>query len=181
MKKTRIIICLIGTVVVLVASIFVVAGEPAKTIDKTTVIVGTFDSRAVACSWFRSKAHLQEIDDMRVEYEKAKAEGNEKRVKELEEEGPKSQELAHKQVFGNEPIDNVLKEIEKELPKIAAEAGVDMLISKWEISYQNDSAKFVDVTWEMANLFEPDEETIEVIKELLKQKPVPTDKLKHNH
>lgn len=139
---------------------------------KPKIRVGVFDSRAVACSWLRSKAFAQELSDMKAEYDKAKTDGNQKRLKELEEQAPKMQDLAHKQVFGNEPIDDVLERIQKQLPKIAAKNKVDILISKWEIAYQSRSAKFVDVTWDMVNLFDPDEETVGVVKEILKSKPV---------
>ena len=83
----------------------------------------------------------------------------------------------NKQVFGNEPIDDILKKIERDLPRIASLAGVDMVVSKWEIAYQKPPAKYVDVTWEMVNVFEPDEKTIQVIKDLLKHEPVPSEEL----
>ena len=180
MELKRLTTCLIAMVIA-GPLMLAIAAEPAKEADQPKLRVGVFDSRAVACAWYRSKAHMKQISEMKTEHEKAKANGNTKRVAELEKEGSGSQEAAHRQVFSNEPIDDVLKRIEKNLPKIAESAGVDILVSKWEIAYQGKSAKFVDVTWEMVKLFDPDEATVEMLKELIKMEPIPADQLDHEH
>ena len=150
-----------------------ISAGPVKEADQSKLRVGIFDSRAVAAAWYRSKAHMKLVSEMKAEHKKAEAAGDTKRAAELEKEGSGSQEAAHRQVFSNEPIDDVLKRIEKNLPKIAESAGVDILVSKWEIAYQDKSAKFVDVTWEMVNLFEPDEATTSLVKDILESEPVP--------
>ena len=180
MELKRLTTCLIAMVIA-GPLMLAIAAEPAKEADKSKVRVGVFDSRAVACAWYRSKAHMKQISEMKTEHEKAKANGNTKRVAELEKEGSGSQEAAHRQVFSNEPIDDVLKRIEKNLPKIAESAGADILVSKWEIAYQDKSVKYVDVTWEMVNLFDPDEDAVKTIKEVIESEPVPTDQLDHEH
>ena len=179
MKPKRLTICLM-TMVIVGPLMLTLAAEPAKEADQSKPRVGVFDSRAVAGAWYRSKAYMKQISEMKAEHEKAKPNGNTKRVAELEKEGSGSQETAHRQVFSNEPVDDVLKRIEKNLPKIAELAGVDILVSKWEIAYQDKSAKFVDVTWEMVNLFEPDEATVTLVKEILESEPVPTDQLNND-
>ena len=121
------------------------------------------------------------VSEKKAEHKKAEAAGDTKRVAELKKWGEEGQEAAHRQGFGNEPIDNVLERIEKNLPEIAESAGVDILVSKWEIAYQDKSAKFVDVTWEMVNLFEPNEATVKIIKEVIEMEPVPLDQLDHEH
>ena len=121
------------------------------------------------------------VREKKEEHKKAEAAGDTKRAAELKKWGEGGQEAAHRQGFGNEPIDNVLERIEKNLPEIAESAGVDILVSKWEIAYQEKSAKFVDVTWEMVNLFEPNEATVEMLEELIKMEPIPADQLDHEH
>ena len=180
MELKRLTTCLIAMVIA-GPLMLAIAAEPAKEAGKSKVRVGVFDSRAVAGAWYRSKAHMNQISEMKAEHEKAKKAGNTKREAELEKKGSGSQEAAHRQCFSNEPIDDVLKRIEKNLPKIAESAGVDILVSKWEIAYQDKSAKFVDVTWEMVNLFEPDEATVKMLKELIESEPIPTDQLDHEH
>jgi hypothetical protein len=173
MAKINVIIA--GLLVAIGSNVFGIV-QPAEK-GKSLIRVGIFDSRAAACAWGRSQAFRKQLSNMRAEYKEAKARGDTTRVKKLEIEGPKSQDRMHRQVFGNEPIDDVLKKIDKDLPEIAKSAGVDMIVSQWEIVYQKQSLKFVDVTWEMVNLFEPDKKTVKVIKELLRQKPVPSEEL----
>ncbi len=164
----------------LVLSILVIC-QATQAGEKSQVTVGTFDSRAVAMAWARGGTFEKKIIAMKAERDAAKAKGDDKRVAELEKEGPALQERLHRQVFSNEPIDAVLKVIEKDLQGIAEAAGVDVLVSKWEIVYRAPDVKTVDVTWELANLFKPDEETKKLINELLKAKPLPADELKHDH
>ncbi len=149
--------------------------------EKPGVAIGIFDSRAVAMAWARGGTFQKKFVAMKAERDAAKAKGDDKRVAELEKEGPALQDRLHRQVFGNEPIDAVLKVIEKDLQGIARAAGVDIQVSKWEIAYQSPDAKMIDVTWELVNLFKPDEETRKLIKELLKTQPLPADELKHDH
>ncbi len=176
----RNLIVLAGLAVVTVYTVLVIAG-PAKK-EKPVLCVGLFDSRAVALAWGRSETFKKHVSDMMAEYKEAKAAGDEERIAELEKAGPQAQDRMHKQVFGNEPVDDVLERIAKDLPRIAESAGVDILVSKWEIAYKKRSAKFVDVTWEMVNLFEPDAETVRIAKDLLKHKPVSSKELdKHKH
>ena len=169
--EKRIVMLVLVVVVALVTGR--VAGMSKPKGESSAISVGVFDSRAVAGAWYRSQAHMKQISEMKAEHRKAKANGDEKLATELEKKGSGSQEAAHKQVFSNEPIDNVLKRIENDLPGIAKAAGVDVLVSKWEIAYQDKSAKFTDVTWEMVNLFEPDEATVTLVKEILVTEPIP--------
>ena len=179
MAKRKIVV-LAGLAVVTVCTVFVIAG-PAKK-EKPVVCVGLFDSRAVALAWGRSETFKKHIGEMMAEYKKAKAAGDTESIARLEKAGSQAQDRGHKQVFGNEPVDDVLEKIAKELPKIAESAGVDIIVSKWEIAYQKRSAKFVDVTWEMVNLFEPDAETVRIAKDLLKREPVSSEELAgHKH
>ncbi len=179
MSKRNLIV-LAGLAVVTACTVFVIAG-PAKK-EKPVLCVGLFDSRAVALACGRSETFKKQLGDMRAEYEKAMAAGAWERVDQFEKAGPRNQDRLNKQVFGNEPVDDVLEKIAKDLPKIAESAGVDIIVSKWEIAYQKRSAKFVDVTWEMVNLFEPDAETLTIAKDLLKHKPVSSKELdKHEY
>lgn len=145
------------------------------------VVVGTFDSRAVAMAMARGEGFQKRMADLKAERDEAKAKGDEKRVAELEGEGPAIQKRLHRQVFGNEPIDDVLDLIREDLPKIAKDAGVLLLVSKWEVAYQSDDLNTVDVTWELVELFKPDDQTKKLIGEVMQKPPVPADELKHDH
>jgi len=144
------------------------------------VHVGTFDSRALAIAFYRSEAFNLQMKEMRAEYEKAKAAGDEKRVKELEVQGSALGELIHKQGFSTWPVANILKKIQGEIPEISKQANVDVIVSKWNIAYQRSGVEFIDVTDLMVRPFKPDRETLKIIKDLQKQDPVPLKELK-NH
>ncbi len=143
------------------------------------VRVGTFDSRALAMAHYRSEAFIRQVNDLRAELEEAKAAGDEKRVKELEVEGPALQELAHKQGFSTWPVDNILERIKGQIPEIATQADVDVIVSKWDIVYQGSGVEFVDVTDLMVRPFDPDEATLTIVKDIQKQDPVPLEDLKN--
>lgn len=158
------------------------AEPPAGMSAKSSVLVGTFDSRAVAIAHYRSDAFDQEMKALKTEFEKAKAAGDEKRAKELEAEGPARQELVHKQGFGTYPVDNILEKITDKLPGIADQAGVDVIVSKWDIAYQRPGVELVDITELMVTLFNPDAKTLEAIGEVRKKTPVSSELLeKHVH
>ena len=70
--------------------------------------------------------------------------------------GPAMQKRLHEQGFGTAPVDDIIARIEDKLPDIAKEAGVDVIVSKWTLTYRSPAAKFVDVTGLIAAEFDPD-------------------------
>ena len=103
MELKRLTTCLIAMAIVGPLMPAISAG-PVKEADQSKLRVGVFDSRAVAAAWYRSKAHMKHISEMKAEHKKAEAAGDTKRAAELEKEGSGSQDLAHRQVFSNEPV-----------------------------------------------------------------------------
>lgn len=150
-----------------------------------TVVVGTFDSRAVAIAYVRSAAFGEFVQEKKAEVdrdlERARAAGDDERVAELEAFGPAMQMRIHRQGFGAAPIDDIMILIKDELPGIAEEAGVDVIVSKWVVAYQRPDAKVVDVTDRLAAAFDPDEQTLEVIRDIVRSEPVPLDQLTDDH
>jgi len=147
--------CAVTTAVLAGLAVYTTVGaeHPEEKTSGLKVRVGTFDSRAVAGAYYGSDAFHDHLKVLTAEYEKAKAAGDKKRVKELEAEGPASQELAHKQVFGTWPVDNILAKIKGEIPKIAKQADVDVVVSKWYVGYRRTGVEFVDVTDLMVQRF----------------------------
>ena len=70
-------------------------------------------------------------------------------------------------------MDNILEQIEDQIPEIADRAGVDLVVSKWTIVYERPGLEFLDVTDLIVAPFDPDEETLKILGELRKQDPVP--------
>ena len=145
--------------------------------DLPRVVVGTFDSRAVAVAYVRSSAFANEMAAQEAALERAKEAGDEARVAELEAWGPTTQRRIHEQGFGTAPVDDILARIEHELPAIADEAGVDVIVSKWALAHTRPAAKFVDLTHALAARFDPDEATLKVIAELTAREPLSADEL----
>jgi hypothetical protein len=182
MKKIRAGIgVLLGGLFVLTLS----AQEIATTGENPTVVVGTFDSRAIAVAYAQSDEFgdylvAQQTDVAQV-LERAKTAGHEALVAELNALGPAMQKRLHEQGFGTAPVDDILSRIEDKLPGIAEEAGVDVIVSKWTLTYLSPAAKFVDVTGLIAAEFDPDERTLKMIQATVETEPVPLDEIGHDH
>ena len=153
------------------------AGAPAL------LRVGTFDSRVVALAYYRSELGIRAARDLHAELKEATESRDKKRVKQLEAKGPALQNLMHQQVFGNLSIPNVLKLVSESLPGIAAEAGVSLLVSKWEIQYGTSDVELIDLTPQLVELFDLDEATRSMIDEILKgsTEPIPIEQLLDPH
>lgn len=158
---------------------------PAQTREAPTVVVGTFDSRAVAIAYVRSDEFSDymraQAADIEKAVERAKAAGDSELVQALGALGPEMQERVHAQSFGAAPVGDILARIQDDLPSIAEQAGVNVIVSKWSLTYRDPKAEFVDVTDLLAAEFDPDEETLKTIREVVATKPVPLDQLDHDH
>lgn len=169
------------------------AQQPQKGSLGPTARVGTFDSRALAIAYYRSAVFRLHTDGLKAEWEKAKAEKDEKRRRELEAESynptwpdsgwPPSQaqqELMHRQAMSTWPVDNILGKMQGSLLEIAREAEVEVIVSKWDLAYRRPEIEFVDVTDLMVRQFDPDGETLEIVKHVQAREPVPLEKLAHD-
>jgi hypothetical protein len=155
--------------------------DPAPGPARRAVVVGIFDSRAVATAYVRSKAFNDYVGAQRADIgralERAKAAGDTQLAADLEALGPAMQRRVHRQGFSTAPVDDVIARIEAELPGIAAKAGVDVIVSKWSLAWRRPDAQLVDVTDQLVAEFDPDEKTLEVIRDLVAKQPVPPGRL----
>jgi hypothetical protein len=181
----RLAICsILGTVIGLVGMSAAGGETAAKDTGQTVkaLRVGTFDSRAVALAYYRkflrSPEFTARMKKLKENHDRAKAAGDEQKAKKLEAEGSAMQEHSHGQVFGSAPVDEIVAKIKDQLPKIAKQAGVDLIVSKWSLTYRSPDAESVDVTEAMAKLFQPDEQTLKMIRDLPNHQPLPAEELK---
>ena len=149
----------------------------AETAEKAKLRVGTFDSRAVAIAYFNSEMRQKHTRQLMDEYEKAKATKDQEKITQLEALRHSNEVRVHQQGFGTASVANILTEIKEQLPGIAQEAGVDVLVSKWDLAYQSPSAELVDVTDLLIKPFHPNERVLGWIKDLKQHPPVPQDEL----
>ncbi|MHB1037622.1 MAG: hypothetical protein ACYC35_05740 [Pirellulales bacterium] len=172
MKRTMTLVAVLAVVGSLAIVSQAVAQAPGEKAEKVKLRVGTFDSRAVAVAYARSEPFKREIAQLMQQHKEAKAAGNAEKVKQLEAEGEARQKRLHIQGFSTGSVDNILAKIKDQLPAIAKEAGVDVLVSKWDVVYQTPTAECVDVTARMLKPFHPDEATLRTVEELKKHAPI---------
>jgi hypothetical protein len=137
------------------------------------VRVGVFDSRMVALAYYNSDEHRRFTQDLMAQLKAAKAANDTAKIAELEFRGPALQSLMHYQVFSNASIPNVMEKLSPDLPKIAADARVSLIVSKWEIAYQDANLEYVDVTDALVARFNPNERVRKWIAEGRTKNPVP--------
>ena len=156
-----------------------VVGQASAVQPNPGLRVGVFDSRFVALAYYRSEYGMKEVRKLQEQMEEARRTGNIERVKALEQKGPALQNLMHQQVFGNLSIPNVLTTLEGRLPQVAADAGVSLIVSKWEVQYAAAGIELLDITSRLVELFDIDDDTRKMIDHVLEsgQEPIPLEDL----
>lgn len=148
--------------------------------DKKTVKplrVGAYDSRCIAVACFSSEWWNSQVREKMKEMEAAKAAGDETKIKELEQWGNLNQQKAHLMGFGTAPVKQCLAPVEKELPTVAQQAGVGIIVSKWQIDYQVEGTEFVDVTDAIVALYKPSEKTLKTVEAIKKTEPISEEEI----
>jgi hypothetical protein len=155
-----------------------VAGDSADSVavsePASGLVIGTFDSRCVALAYYRSEAVLGRLDGMYAEYEEAVASGDSIRAEELDSTGRALQQLMHEQVFSTGDVDEIMWEVWADLPAIAEEAGVDLIVSEWDLLYDCGTLVKLDLTDTLVRRFNPSEETLEIISQMKGMPAVPS-------
>ena len=170
-----------ATTIICLTTACVWMGSGSENSAPAEVRIGTFDSRAVALAYYRSPEFNQQMRELHQAHQEAKQEGDAQRVAELEAYGPAQQQRMHKQGFGTWPVDEILEKIKDRIPDIAAQANVNVIVSKWDVVYQKDGLKMVDVTDLLVEPFNPSEETLQVISDVRRKPPVPLEQLEDPH
>jgi hypothetical protein len=143
------------------------AGATASAQSQTNKLrVGIYDSRAVAIAYGNSPAFQDSLKAVRADYEKARAEKDDKRMKEIGARMKLAQRRAHEQGFSTGSV-----------AAVAKQAGVQVIVSQWELNYQSPEVELVDVTDELVALFHPSEKVLGWVKSSREQKPLPIEKI----
>ncbi len=161
----------------MVAAVVFCGAPPTGAQDAKPLRIGVFDSRAVALAYGNSDEFQRIIQGLRADYETAKAANNDSRAKELETEGQWSQVRLHQQTFSTGPVAGILARVKDKLPAIAAQAGVSLIVSKWEVQFSNPAVETVDVTLPMVKLFNPSDRVLAWVAQMKTQDPIPFEKL----
>jgi len=161
----------------LVSILFLVAGITFSQQESGKLRIGTFDSRCVALAYGRSPEFMKEVDSIKAAHNKAKEEGNNEVVTELEQLGSTKQVVMHQQVFSNGSINNILAKIKDKFPTLAKDNNVKMILSKWEIPFIDESFELVDITDQLVAMIGPDDTTKKIIDSIKAMVPIPIEQV----
>lgn len=141
--------------------------------DGPALVLGVYDPRAIALAYYRSPAHAARVQTAVREHERAQAAGDAATAQRLEQEMEALQERAHAQTFGGAAAPEILAQIAAQLPEIAQRAGVDAIVALPDLAWLRAGADYQDVSLALADAFHPDEATRGMLRDLLRQEPVP--------
>jgi len=136
--------------------------------------IGTYDSRSVAVAFAGSSMFAEDLKRLMAARDKARTAGDSATAEKIEAEGRAMQITAHKQAFSTAPVDEILARMTNALPGITNNAGVSVLISKWDepALKQHPGAERVDVTLQLIDAFHPSERQRKNAIEIQKHKPI---------
>jgi hypothetical protein len=160
----------------LVVALTVGSAGPAPADDAARI--GTFDTRALAHAYANSTLFRETLASVHKEYEEAKARDDNKTMKRIEAEMRARQEKLHGQGFSTAPVDDILASYPGNLEELARAHGVSVIVSKWDLVWQDETARLVDLTDAMVQPYAPDERTLGWIKDMQEVAPVPMEDLK---
>src|ERR1035441_219870 len=144
---------------------------------ETTLRIGVYDSRAIAVAYGNSAEFRKSVDAVKADYQKAKEAKDDKRVKEIETQMKAKQRRLHEQGFSTGSVATIMASIKDSLPEVAKKAGVDVIVSKWEVNYQAPGIKGGDVPDDLVALFHVSEKGLEWIKGVKTHAPVPIEQI----
>jgi len=144
---------------------------------KELLRIGVYDSRGIAIAYCHSNFAEQRYQKWKTQSEKAEAAGDERKVQEIKEMANKQQAKQHLQGFGTAPVHEYLELVKKQIPEVAKAAGVDVIVSKWEFDYMAPDVETVDVTMELAKLFESKEKAYQWIEQMKDKDPISHEEL----
>ncbi len=177
MKTTFSVLCGLGCWW-LGGGVMAMAGDGTAT-PAAPVRVGIYDSRAVAYAHFWSESCQSKLKEQMAAARTAKQAGDTARFKELDATLRQTQDQLHREVFSTAPATDAMAAIKDKIPEIEKQAGVTVLVSKWDdqMLKQYRDAEKVDVTDRLVHEFiQPTAQQQKVLFEMQKQKPLPLDK-----
>jgi len=177
MKRKMLMVSLVavsfGTMMLFSNGQQVSAGEKKKLLR-----VGVYDSRGIAIAYANSEHWNKVLKKKQAVLEQAKKDNDSDKVKELKAWFPAQQAQAHLKAFGTAPVHDCFECVKGKIPQVAKAAGVDVIVGKWEVDYMASDAEVVDVTMELAKLFEPKEKAYKWIEQMKDKDPISHEELR---
>ncbi len=115
--------------------------------------IGVFKRTDLLIAFYKSAAWDQHLKDLMKQRDQAREKGDKKKVKQIEQQGAKLQQIAHQQLAGQAPLSNIFEQIEKKFPEVCKESGVCAIIEK--PIYSTKDVELVDITERLVKLLPP--------------------------
>jgi len=117
--------------------------------------IGIYDSRAVTYAYIISDLYKKEQEKVRKERDDFMQKNDTVLWEQTMYQVMTEQFLLHQRYFATGSATSILKKVEDKLPKIAKNAGVSTVVSKWELIWYDPDIVTVDLTDSIAQLFTP--------------------------
>ena len=144
---------------------------------KATIKIGTYDSRTVIFAWSRTDYLMQHIMKLNQQTDSVRKAHDTAAYRNLSVQAISYQHLLHQMVFSNGSVASVMKIIKDKLPELAKASGVNVIVSKWELNYSDPAFEIVDLTREVAALFQPKDNIDKMAADIASQAPIPIEEL----
>jgi hypothetical protein len=118
--------------------------------------IGSFDRQSIVIAYYRSPQFAAMMKERTAARDNAKKAGDTARVRELEQWGASAQEVAHKQLYGDEPLTNILDALEPALDSIRIALKVRTIVAA---SAAPAGRQVIDVTPQLLDFLKADEKT----------------------
>jgi len=142
---------------------------------QNNIRLGTYDSRAIAVAYFNSdfaSSTMKIMRQLKVDDLTAIEEKDTLKSKKLQREGQLRQAMLHEQGFGTGSVRECMLAIKDKVDELAKQEKLDIIVSKWELNYSIANAEIVDVTEQLASLFQSKMPLEEMLKEMRNQDPI---------
>ena len=134
--------------------------------------VGVYDSRAITIAYSGSRHNDAFMVKKSREKQKAEAAGDLDKAKKIDTWMTYFKIQRHAQGFSTAPVHDLLACVKEEIPTIAREAGVDLIVSKWEFDFRSLDAEVLDVTRQLVQAYKPKKKVLSSIEQFVRSKPV---------
>jgi hypothetical protein len=139
--------------------------------------IGVYDSRAVAVAYGNSTEFEETLKSVKADYQNAKAAKDDKRMKEIAAGMKLRQRRMHEEAFSTGSVAGIMAKISEALPGVSKKAGVQAIVSKWELNYQGADVEVVDVTDDLMALFHVSDKGRQWAKGVRAKPPVPIEEI----
>jgi hypothetical protein len=145
--------------------------------NKSVYKIGVYDSRILVLAYSRSQFFADYQKKFKMQSDSANNAKDSAKIKELSVQAMSYQHLMHQMVFGSGSAKGIMNLVESKLPEVAKNAGVVMIVSKFEVNFNDPSVEIVDLTDAIIPLFNPLENIDKMKDEFKKIEPVALDQL----